>query len=277
MISGLVFFVAVGVAGFAGSAVLSRLLAKQPEHLRVALWWLLAVIFAVSCAWVNGSWPFPPSESQHWIGYVLLFAALLRSIPFLTAQLISALVSASLGILVTMLPIAQNGWGHLTFASWFFASLVSYLMVRLVLQKEFETASLGAASLLALPLVASAGMLFLAGSPMLAELALAGGIAVAGAFIAQRSSVLGRGFVEITLLFHFLLLLNCTVYAHLPPLLAWVQWIVPALVILVARALHLQRRITRRRHYIATIAGLGVAECAVALLFYFMVRPTATF
>jgi hypothetical protein len=277
VISGLAFLVAVGVAGFAGSAVLSRLLARQPERLRVALWWLLAVIFAVSCAWVNGSWPFPPSESQHWIGYVLLFAAVLRSIPFLTAQLISALVSASLGILVTMLPIAQNGWGHLTFAGWFFASLVSYLMVRLVLQKEFETASMGAASLLAVPLVVSAGMLFLAGSAMLAELALAGGIAVAAVFIAQRSSVLGHGFVEITLLFHFLLLLNCTIYAHLPPVLAWVQWIVPALVILVARALRLQRRITRRRHYVATIAGLGVAECAVALLSYFMVRPTATF
>ena len=277
MISGLAFLVAVGVASFTGSAVLSRLLARQPERLRVALWWLLAVVFAASCAWVNGSWPFPPSESQHWIGYVLLFAALLRSIPFLTAQLISALVSASLGILVTMLPIAQNGWGHLTFASWFFASLVSYLTVRLVLQKEFETASMGAASLLAVPLVVSAGMLFLAGSPMLAELALAGGIAVAGAFGAQRSSVLGRGFVEITLLFHFLLLLNCTIYAHLPPVFAWVQWITPALVILVARALHLQRRTTRRRRYIATIAGLGVAEGAVALLFYFMVRPTATF
>jgi hypothetical protein len=267
------FLVAVGVAGFAGSAVLSRVLAKQPERLRVALWWLLAVIFAVSCAWVNGIWQFPPSEAQHWIGYVLLFAALLRSIPFLTAQLISALVSASLGLLVTMLPIAQSSWGHLTFAGWFFTGLISYLIVRLVLQKEFETASTRAALLLAVPLVVSAGMLFLAGSTMLAQLALGGGIAVAGAFIAQRSSVQGHGFVEITLLFHFLLLLNCTIYAHLPPVVAWVQWIAPALVILLARALRLQRRTTRGRHYIATIAGLGVAECAVALLFYFTVRP----
>lgn len=272
LISGLAFLVAVGVGSFAGSAFLSRVLARQPERLRVALWWLLAVIFAIGSAWVNGSWPFPPTESQHWIGYVLVFAALLRSIPFLTAQRISALVSASLGILVTMLPIAQNAWGRLTFASWFFASLVSYLAVRLVLQKEFETASMGAASLLAVPLIVSAGMLFLAGLPKLAELALGGGIAVAGAFVAQRSSALGHGFVEITLLFHFLLLLNCAIYAHLPSVLAWVQWIIPALVILVTRALHLQGRITRRRHYIATIARLGVAECAIALLFFFMVR-----
>jgi hypothetical protein len=271
VISGLAFLVAVGVASFTGSAVLSRLLARQPERLRVALWWLLAVIFALSCAWVNGNWPFPPSEGQHWIGYVLLFAALLRSVPFLTAQLISALVSASLGLLVTMLPIAQ-GWGHLTFASWFFAGLVSYLMVRLVLQKEFEIASLRAALLLAVPLLVSAGLLFLAGSALLAELALAGGIAVAAAFIAQRSSVPGHGFVEITLLFHFLLLLNGTIYGHLPLVLAWVQWIVPALVILVARLLDLQRRMTRRCHHIATIAGLGVAECAVASVFYFMVH-----
>ena len=277
MISGLAFLAAVGVGSFAGSSVLSRLLVRQPERLRVALWWLLAVIFAVSCAWVNGGWPLPPSESQDWIGYVLLFAALLRSIPFLTAQLLSALVSASLGLLATLLPIAQNGWAHLTFAGWFFAGLVSYLMVRLVLQKEFETAFMRAALLLAVPLVVSAGMMFLAGSAMLAELALAGGFAVTGAFMAQRSSGLGRGFVEITLLFHFLLLLNCTVYAHLPPLLALLQWIAPALVILVANALHLLTRMTRRRHYIATIAGLGVAECAIALLFYFMVRPTATF
>jgi hypothetical protein len=203
---------------------------------------------------------------------VLLFAALLRSIPFLTAQLLSALVSASLGLLATLLPIAQNGWAHLTFAGWFFAGLVSYLMVRLVLQKEFETAFMRAALLLAVPLVVSAGMMFLAGSAMLAELALAGGFAITGAFMAQRSSGLGRGFVEITLLFHFLLLLNCTVYAHFPPLLALLQWIAPALVILVANALHLLTRMTRRRHYIATIAGLGIAECAVALLFYFVVR-----
>jgi hypothetical protein len=273
VISGLAFLVAVGVAGFAGSAVLSRFLARQPEQLRIALWWLLAVIFAASCAWVNGGWPFPPSESRHWIGYVLLFAALLRSIPFVTAQLVSALVGATLGLLVTMLPMAQTTWGHLTFGSWFFAGLVSYLLVRLAVQKEFETASVRAAFLLTVPLVVSAGMLFLTGSAMLAELALAGGIAVAAAFMAQRSSALGRGFVEITLLFHFLLLLNSAIYGHLPPLLAWVQWIVPALVMLLGQQLHLLRMMTRRARDVATVAGLGAAECAVALLFYFTVRP----
>src|ERR1700731_1106532 len=42
VISKLVFLLAVGVAGFVGSIFLGRLLAKQPEQLRVALWWLLA-------------------------------------------------------------------------------------------------------------------------------------------------------------------------------------------------------------------------------------------
>ena len=276
VISRLVFLVAVGLTSFVGSAVLGRLFVKQPERLRIALWWLLAVILALSCAWVNGGWPFPPRESQHWIGYVLLFAALLRSIAFPTAQLISALTSATLAIVVTLLPIAQNGWEPLMFGSWFFVSLLSYLIVRLVVHKEFETASLRASMLLAIPLFVSAVMLFFAGSAMLAELAVAGGIAVAATYLSQRSSALGHGFVEITLLFHFLLLLNCTIYADLPPAVAWLQWIVPALVILLAKPLHLQKTMTRRGHYIATVVGLGVAEFAVALLFYFMVKPTIT-
>ena len=276
VVSRLVFLVAVGLTSFVGSAVLGRLFAKQPERLRIALWWLLAVILALSCAWVNGGWPFPPRESQHWIGYVLLFAALLRSIAFPTAQLISALTSATLAIVVTLLPIAQNGWEPLMFGSWFFVSLLSYLIVRLVVHKEFETASLRASMLLAIPFFVSAVMLFFAGSAMLAELAVAGGIAVAATYLSQRSSALGHGFVEITLLFHFLLLLNCTIYADLPPAVAWLQWIVPALVILLAKPLHLQKTMTRRGHYIATVVGLGVAEFAVALLFYFMVKPTIT-
>ena len=84
VISRLAFLVAVGLASFAGSALLGRFFVKQPERLRFVLWWLLAAILALSCAWVNGSWPFPPRESQHWIGYMLLFAALLRSIHFPT-------------------------------------------------------------------------------------------------------------------------------------------------------------------------------------------------
>ena len=203
-------------------------------------------------------------------------SALLRSIAFPTAQLISALTSATLAIVVTLLPIAQNGWEPLMFGSWFFVSLLSYLIVRLIVHKEFETASLRASMLLAIPLFVSAVMLFFAGSAMLAELAVAGGIAVAAAYLSQRSSALGHGFVEITLLFHFLLLLNCTIYADLPPAVAWLQWIVPALVILLAKPLHLQKTMTRRGHYIATVVGLGVAEFAVALLFYFMVKPTVT-
>src|SRR5258708_3689895 len=146
-ISRLAFLLVVGLASFAGSGVLGGLFVKQPERLRVALWWLLAVILALSCAWVNGSLPFPPRESQHWIGYVLLFAALLRSIDFPTAQLISALACAALAIVVTLLPIVQNGWGPLMFGGWFFVSLLTYLIVRLVLHKEFETASLRASLL----------------------------------------------------------------------------------------------------------------------------------
>src|SRR5260370_36523903 len=96
VISRLAFLVVVGLASFAGSAVLGRLFVKQPERLRVALWWLLAVILALSCAWVNGSCPFPPRGSQHWMGNGLLFPALLRSIPFPPAHLISALAGPAL-------------------------------------------------------------------------------------------------------------------------------------------------------------------------------------
>jgi hypothetical protein len=277
LISKLAFLVAVGVASFAASAVLGRLFSKQPERLRVALWWCLAVILALCCAWVNGGWPLPPRESQHWIGYVLLFAALLRSIPVPTAQLISALASATFGLLVTLLPIAQNGWDPVPFGSWFFGGLLSFLLVRLVLHREFETASLRAPLLLAVPLLVTAVLVFFAGSAMLAELAIAGTVAVAAAYFAVRSSALGRGFVEITLLFHFLLLLNCSIYADLPPGLAWLQWIVPALVILAGRLLRLQKRMTRHWQYAVTIAGLGVAECLVGVLFYWVVKPTVPF
>jgi hypothetical protein len=44
VISRLVFLVVVGLISFAGSVVLGRLFIKQPERLRIALWWLLAVI-----------------------------------------------------------------------------------------------------------------------------------------------------------------------------------------------------------------------------------------
>ena len=271
MISRLPFLLAVGLVSFAGSALLDQFFVKQPEAHRVALWWLLAVILALSCAWVSG-WQFPPRESQQWIGYVLLFSALLRSIPFPTAQLMSALAGATVAIIVTLLPIARNRWEPLMLSAWFFASLLSYLTVRLILHKEFETASLRASFLLVIPLFVSAVMLFFSGSAMLSELAVAGGIAVAAAYLAQRSSALGRGFVEITLLFHFLLLLNGTIYAELPPVLAWLQWIVPALVILLAQSLHLQKRMTHRGHYVAIVAGLGVVECVVALLFFLLVK-----
>jgi hypothetical protein len=278
VISKVAFLLAVGVVSFAGSAILGWLFAKQPGRFRIGLWWLLAVILALSCAWANGGWPFPPRESQDWIGYVLLFAALLRSIRLQAVQLISALASVILGITVTLLPIAQVNWAPLTFGCWFFASLLSYLLVRLVLQKEFETASLRAPVLLLVaPLLVSAAMLFFAGSAMLAELAVAGAIAVGAAYVAHRSSALGRGLVEVILLFHFLLLLNSATYAHLPPAVAWLQWIVPALVIVLPETLQLQKRMTRRGQEIFTITGLAVAEAVVVSVFYFVVQPTAPF
>ena len=277
MIWKLTFLVALGLASFAASAMIRQFFAKQPERQRVALWWLLAGILALSCTQVSGNWPFPPRESENWIGYVLLFSAVLRSSPLATAQLISALAGATAAIVVTLLPIAGTRWGPLEFGAWFFASLLSYLVVRLVLQKAFETASLPASVLLAGTLFVSAVILFFAGSAVLAELGAAGGIAVTCVYLGQRSSALGRGFVEITLLFHFLLLLNCTTYADLPPALAWLQWIVPALVILVAQVLHLVTRLTRREHFVAIVAGLGIAECAVAVLFFFVVKPKGIF
>jgi hypothetical protein len=275
--SKLAFLLAVGIASFVGSAVLGRLFVKQPERLRVALWWLLAIILALSCAWVGGGWSFPPRESQNWIGYVLLFAALLRSLPFPTTQLISTLASATFGLVVTLLPIAQNGWDLLTFGSWFFAGLFSFLMVRLVLHQEFETASVRAPVLLAVPLLVTAALSFFAGSAMLAELAVTGAVAVVAVYLAVRSSALGRGFVEITLIFHFLLLLNCSVYADLPPGVAWLQWIVPAVVILVGKALPRQKMMTRRWRHVATMAALAVAECGVGAVFYWVARPAMPF
>src|ERR1700730_18022584 len=68
VISKLAFLLAVGVAGFVGSIFLGRLLVKQPEQLRVALWWLLAAILAASCAWANGGWPFSRARANIGLG-----------------------------------------------------------------------------------------------------------------------------------------------------------------------------------------------------------------
>jgi hypothetical protein len=72
-------------------------------------------------------------------------------------------------------------------------------------------------------------------------------------------------------------LLNGTIYAELPPGLAWLQWIVPAFVVLLGRTLRLRKKLTGGGQYVATVAGLGLAECVVALLFYFVVKPTLPF
>src|SRR5260221_2682145 len=112
---------------------------------------------------------------------------------------------------------------------------------------------------------------------MSTELVVAGGIAVAAVYFARRFSALGSGFVEITLLFHFLLLLNGTIYAELPPGMAWLQWIVPAFVILVGRTLRLRKKLTGGGQYVATVAGLRFAECVVSLLLYCECKPTLSF
>jgi hypothetical protein len=72
-------------------------------------------------------------------------------------------------------------------------------------------------------------------------------------------------------------MLNCTTYADLPFALAWLQWIVPALVIVLPETLQLQKQMTRRGQEIVTIAGLAIAEAVVALVFYFVVQPTVPF
>src|ERR1700738_5267976 len=89
-------------------------------------------------------------------------------------------LSAVFAIAVTLLPIAQSALGPLGTPVWFLGSLISYLLVRTVLQPEFNTvASLRAPVLLCLPLICSAPMLFFGGSAMLAELAVVGAIAAA--------------------------------------------------------------------------------------------------
>jgi hypothetical protein len=80
VISRLAFLAAVGLASFAGSGVLGRLFVKQPERLRVALLWLLAVILALSCAWVSGGWPFPPRESQQPGRYRRFFGGMISTL-----------------------------------------------------------------------------------------------------------------------------------------------------------------------------------------------------
>jgi hypothetical protein len=60
------------------------------------------------------------------------------------------------------------------------------------LHKEFETAHLRASLLLVVPLFVSAVMFFFAGSAMLAQLAVAGGIAVAATYLSPFLSAGSR-------------------------------------------------------------------------------------
>jgi hypothetical protein len=271
----LVFFLVVGLASFGGAAVCSRLFANQPERSLAYRGGILALILALSCAWLNGGWPIVPRESRQWIGYAVLLAALLQGFAFPRAKLLSSAISAAFAIAVTLLPIAQPTLGPFGASVWFLGSLISYLLVRTMLQPEFNmVASLRAPVLLCLPLMCSAPMLFFGGSVMLAELAVAGAIAAAANYIARHSSPLGASFAEATLLFNFLLLLNATTYADLHPAFAWSQWVVPALGILIPKLLRLSGQWTQRGNELATIAGAAVAQAVVGLIFYFVAQPT---
>jgi hypothetical protein len=272
------FFLVVGLASFGGTAVSSRLFANQPERSRAYRGGILALILALSCAWLNGGWSIVPRESQQWIGYAVLLAALLQGFAFPRARLLSSAITAVFGIAVTLLPIAQSTLGPFGTLVWFLGSLLSYLLVRTVLQPEFNTAaSLRAPVLLCLPLICSAPMLFFGGSAMLAELAVVGAIAAAANYLARHSSPLGAPFAEATLLLNFLLLLNGTTYADLHPAFAWLQWVVPALGTLLPKLLRLSGRLSLRGSELATIASAIVAQAVVGLIFYFVAQPTLPF
>jgi hypothetical protein len=275
----LVFFLVVGLASFGGAAVSTRLFANQPERSRACRGWILALILALSCAWLNGGWPIVPRESQQWIGYMVLLAAILQSFAFSRARLFCSAISAVFAIAVTLIPIAQSALGLLGTSVWFLGSLISYLLVRTVLQPEFNTvASLRAPVLLCLPLICSGPMLFFGGSAMFAELAVVGAIAVVANYLAAHSTALGAPFAEAALLFYFLLLLNGTTYADLHPAFAWLQWVVPALGTLLPKLLlRLSSRSTQRDNELATIASVTAAQAIVGLIFYFVTRPTLPF
>jgi len=278
VVAKLVFFLVVGLASFGGAAVSSRLFANQPERSRAYRGGILALILALSCAWLNGGWPIVPRESQQWIGYMILLAALLQGFAFTRARLVSSAISAVFAIAVTLLPIAQSALGPFGTLVWFLGSFISYLLVRTVLQPEFNTvASLRAPVLLCLPLICSAPMLFFGGSAMLAELAVVGAIAAAANYVARHSSPLGAPFAEATLLLNFLLLLNGTTYADLHPVFAWLQWVVPALGTLLPKLLRLSGQLSRRGNELATIASAIVAQTVVGLSFYFVAQPTLPF
>jgi hypothetical protein len=227
---------------------------------------------------LNGGWLLVPRESQQWIGYAILLAAFLQGFASPRARLFSSAICAVFAIVVTLLPIAQSALGPLGTPVWFLGSLISYLLVRTVLQPEFTAASLRVPVLLCLPLICSAPMLFFGGSAMLAELAVVGAIAAAANYLASHSSPLGAPFAEAALLFYFLLLLNGTLYADLQPALAWLQWVVPALGTLLPKLLlRLPGQLTQQGKELSTIASVTVAQVVVGLIFYFVARPTLPF
>ena len=113
---------------------------------------------------------------------------------------------------------------------------------------------------------------------MLAELAVVGAIATAANYASRHSSPLGAPLAEAALLLNFLLLLNGTVYADLHPVLAWLQWVVPALGILLPKLLlRLSGQLTQQGKELSTIASVTVAQVVVGLIFYFVARPTLPF
>ena len=210
---------------------------------------------------------------------MVLIAALLQGFASTRARLLSSGIGAVFAIAVTLLPVAQSALEPFGTPVWFLSSFVSYLLVRTILQQEFNAgASLRAPALLCLPLMCSAPMLFLGGSAMLAELAVVGAIATAANYAARHSSALGAPLAEAALLFNFLLLLNGTLYADLHPALAWLQWVVPALGTLLPKLLlRLSGQWTQQGKELSTIASVAVAQVVVGLIFYFVARPTLPF
>jgi hypothetical protein len=116
---------------------------------------------------------------------------------------------------------------------------LSYLVVRLVLHREFETASLRrlCCSLSRFSFRQSCCLLLdrQCCPSLQSQAGLRSGPPMSHNVPQHWVTALSRLHCFST----FCCLLNGTVYADLPPVFAWLQWIIPALVILLAQPLHL--------------------------------------
>jgi len=69
---------------------------------------------------------------------VVLLAALLQGFASTRARFLSSAIGAVFAIAVTLLPVAQSALGPFGTPVWFLTSFISYLLVRTMLQPEFN-------------------------------------------------------------------------------------------------------------------------------------------